>query len=163
MTRWWESEPSPGPEPPHTGTDRIKLLLLFVFYYFVNCCFLRFLKRVVVVQISDGENKLLSHHHVSFTPGEHLTCFTPRWWHLTCFTPRWCVKQVRCSPAAEDAHLLQLRLSLTHVTVEEESSRWRGWWEMFRCNVNVNQFFYIKRSGTFYVPVFLFCCCYSVV
>lgn len=57
-----------------------------MFYYFVNCCFLRFLKRVVVVQISDGENKLLSHHHVSFTPGEHRG-----------------VKQVRCSPAAEDA------------------------------------------------------------
>lgn len=129
MTRWWESEPSPGPEPPHTGTDRIKLLLLFVFYYFVNCCFLRFLKRVVVVQISDGENKLLSHHHVSFTPGEHRG-----------------VKQVRCSPAAEDAHLLQLRLSLTHVTVEEESSRWRGWWEMFRCNVNVNQFFFLYKT-----------------
>lgn len=158
MTRWWESEPSPGPEPPHTGTDRIKLLLLFVFYYFVNCCFLRFLKRVVVVQISDGENKLLSHHHASFTPGEHLTCFTPRWWHLTCFTPRWCVKQVRCSPAAEDAasqfdtrdsrrRIIEVTGMMGNVSLQRQRE----------------PVFYIKRSGTFYVPVFLFCCCYSVV
>lgn len=112
-----------------------------MFYYFVNCCFLRFLKRVVVVQISDGENKLLSHHHVSFTPGEHRG-----------------VKQVRCSPAAEDAasqfdtrdsrrRIIEVTGMMGNVSLQRQRE----------------PVFFIKRSGTFYVPVFLFCCCYSVV